>query len=187
MLRGEEPLGAASDLNVDEFLQSRWPAGLPPIPAGQGKPEWPSSMAPLTRGRHGLIWRRRTIEDTQAAATAQVIAAIAATGEPQQQGRFFVPIDLRRHQPDLRSTAWLSLAIDFDVTAGTGWEEGPAAQRLPSYMVPTATFVVEQIPTASPARWTCARCPIPSPNGCPPARPRRAEIRSGTRSRLRWR
>ncbi|HEV2634964.1 MAG TPA: non-ribosomal peptide synthetase [Actinocrinis sp.] len=133
VLRGEQPLGAPSTLNSDEFLRSVLPEGLPPIPGGQGKQEWPSVMAPLTRGRNGLIWRRRTLVGTQAAVTAKVIAAVAATlpasdaataaAAAPVKGRFFVPVDLRRHQPDLRSTGWLSLAVDIDVTPGTGWED----------------------------------------------------------------
>ena len=123
VLRGEEPLGATSAWNSDEFLQHLMPEGLPPIPRGQGRLEWPSPMAPLTRGRHGLIWRRRTVEGTQAAVTAKVIAAIASASPSQEKGRFIVPVDLRRHQPDLRSTGWLSLAFPIDVAAGTGWED----------------------------------------------------------------
>ncbi|QMU69823.1 non-ribosomal peptide synthetase [Streptacidiphilus sp. P02-A3a] len=127
VLRGEQPLGAPSAWNSDEFLRQLLPEGLPPIPRGQGKSEWPTLMAPLTSGRHGLIWRRRTIEGTQAAVTAKVIAAVAAATEPdslpEAKARFFVPVDLRRHQPDLRSTGWLSLAVDLDVAPGTGWEE----------------------------------------------------------------
>jgi amino acid adenylation domain-containing protein len=137
-LRGEEPLGAPSTWNSDEFLQNLMPDSLPPIPRGRGKLEWPSSMAPLTPGRHGLIWRRRTVEGTQAAVAAKVIAAIASASPPSasppsaslppaslppEKARFFVPVDLRRHQPDLRSTGWLSLAFDIDVAPGTGWED----------------------------------------------------------------
>jgi amino acid adenylation domain-containing protein len=122
-LRGEEPLGARSTDNCDEFLQNLLPDGLPPIRRGQGKLKWPSLMAPVTKGRPGLIWRRRTVEGTQAAVTAKVIAAIAAASPAPAKGRFFVPVDLRRHQPDLRSTGWLSLVLDLDITSGTGWEE----------------------------------------------------------------
>ena len=127
VLRGEEPLGAPSAWNSDEFLAQLLPDGLPPVPRGQGQSRWPTLMAPLTPGRNGLIWRRRTIEGTQAAVTAKVIAAIAAAASPgtlpDGKARFFVPVDLRRHQPDLRSTGWLSLAFDLDVAPGTGWEQ----------------------------------------------------------------
>ncbi|MBC3839615.1 hypothetical protein GXW82_03445 [Streptacidiphilus sp. 4-A2] len=118
VLRGEQPLGAPNAWNSDEFLRQVLPDGLPPVPGGQGGPGWPSTMAPLTRGRHGLIWRRRTVEGTQAAATAKVIAAVAAASaplEPGRKGKFFIPVDLRRHQPELRSTGWLSQAFDLDV------------------------------------------------------------------------
>jgi amino acid adenylation domain-containing protein len=122
-LRGEEPLGAPSTWNTDDFLRNLVPDGLPPTTHSQDKLKWRSSMAPLTRGRPGLIWRRRTVQGTRAAVTAKVIAAIAAAATPEAGGRFFVPVDLRRHQPDLRSTSWLSLALHLDVAPRTGWED----------------------------------------------------------------
>ena len=124
VLRGEEPLGAPSRLNSTEFLeQLDIPGGLPPALAAAGKLEWPSPLGRLPRGRHGIVWRRRTVDGGFPAATAKVIAAIAATYGPDGTGRFFVPVDLRRHAPDLRSTAWLSQALALDVSAGEGWEE----------------------------------------------------------------
>ncbi|MHC5905382.1 non-ribosomal peptide synthetase, partial [Streptomyces sp. S6] len=122
-LRGEEPLGAPSDWNIPDFLHHLMPEGPPPIAEGTNKPDWPSSMAPVVRGARALTWRRRTVVGNHASVTAKVIAAIAAlrpTGTPE---RFFVPVDLRRHQPDLRSTGWLSLSVDLDVASGTGWEQ----------------------------------------------------------------
>jgi len=122
-LRGEEPLGAPSDWNTAEFLNHLLPAGLPPIEHGLGKPVWASTMAPLTPGRHGMIWRRRTVMGNHAAITAKVVAAIASANPDVDKSRFFVPVDLRRHQPDLRTTGWLSLAVNLDIESGTGWEQ----------------------------------------------------------------
>ena len=163
VLRGEQPLGASSRLNSDEFLKELLPDGLPPIARGQGELAWPSSMAPITPGRHDLIWRRRTVEGTQSAVAAKVIAALAThaadathatqtdTAGPESagkaapdSGRFFVPVDLRRHQPGLRSTVFLSLALQLDVAPGTGWEEihrelltGLAERQEITYRTPT--------------------------------------------------
>ena len=122
-LRGEQPLGAPSTWNINEFLRDLAPVGLPPSAQGQSKPRWPSTMAPLVRGHRGLVWRRRTVQGTRAAVTARVIAAIASTTTCEAGGLFFVPVDLRRHQPELRSTSWLSLALNLDVAAGSGWED----------------------------------------------------------------
>ncbi|MBC3840676.1 hypothetical protein GXW82_11605 [Streptacidiphilus sp. 4-A2] len=52
-----------------------------------------------------------------------MIAAVAAMTPDQPMTRFFAPVDLRRHQPDLRTTGWLSLAVNLDVKPGTGWEQ----------------------------------------------------------------
>ncbi|MBO1417746.1 non-ribosomal peptide synthetase [Streptomyces sp. FH025] len=123
-LRGEEPQGATSTLNTGEFLQHLMPQGLPPIQRGVGKPEWTTPMAPAPRGqRYGHIWRRRTVDGIHAAVTAKVIAAVAAMTPDEPMSRFFVPVDLRRHQPDLRSTGWLSLSVNLNVEPGTGWEQ----------------------------------------------------------------
>ena len=122
-LRGEEPLGAPSDWNTADFLNHLLPAGLPPVEHGLGKPVWASPMAPLTPGKHGMIWRRRTVMGNHAAVTAKVVAAIASANPDADKSRFFVPVDLRRHQPDLRTTGWLSLAVNLDIESGTGWEQ----------------------------------------------------------------
>ena len=124
VLRGEQPLGAPAPLNSDEFLnQLDLPDGLPPIPEGVGKLEWPSPLGNLAKGRRGLMWRRRTVDGSHPATTAKVAAALAAKYGPQGKGQFFVPVDLRRHDPGIRSTAWLSQALVLDVGPGDGWEE----------------------------------------------------------------
>ncbi|MFI9650044.1 hypothetical protein ACIHAA_27640 [Streptomyces sp. NPDC052040] len=65
------------------------------------------------------LWRRRTIPGLHHALAARTIAAIAAlTGEPS---RFVVPVSLRRHRPELRSTANLTLPLYLDVPARTPW------------------------------------------------------------------
>ncbi len=122
VLRGEQPLGAPSTWNVDDLIDHLPADGLPLLPTPKDKPEWPSTMAPLTSRRNGLIWRRRSIDGVHAAATAKVIAAIAAA-HGDVATRFVVPVDLRRHVPSLRSTAWLSQGLVVPVAAGAGWED----------------------------------------------------------------
>ncbi|MFB7663126.1 non-ribosomal peptide synthetase [Kitasatospora sp. NPDC056138] len=121
-LRGEDPLGADSRLNDEELLRGLdRPGGLPPaLPAP--KMEWPSLLGRRSTGSAGLLWRRRTVDGRHPAATAKVAAALAqAYGSGR--GRFFVPVDLRRYRPDLRSTASLVRALRLDVGAGDGWQE----------------------------------------------------------------
>ncbi|MCE0536280.1 non-ribosomal peptide synthetase [Kineosporia rhizophila] len=122
VLRGEQPLGATSTWNVDELIDQLPTNGLPQLPTPKDKPEWPSLMAPLTGRRPGLIWRRRSIDGLHAAATAKVIAAIAAA-HGHAEGRFLIPVDLRRHLPALRSTAWLSQALVVPTAPGAGWQD----------------------------------------------------------------
>ncbi|MFK0266404.1 non-ribosomal peptide synthetase [Streptomyces angustmyceticus] len=124
VLRGQQPLGAPARLNSDEFLQRLdLPGGLPPIPQGVGKLEWPSPLGQLPRRGRGLVWRRRTVDGSHPAVTAKVTTALAAEYGPQGRGQFFVPVDLRRHDASIRSTAWLSQALVVDVRPGDGWEE----------------------------------------------------------------
>lgn len=122
VLRGQEPVGAASTLNSTQFLEALHPQGLPPIPPGAGALKWPSPLGRLPGGSRKVMWRNRTVDGTHPAATAKVAAALAAAYGPQGRGSFFVPVDLRRHAPDIRSTAWLSQAVILDVDSGDDWE-----------------------------------------------------------------
>ncbi|GHE14304.1 non-ribosomal peptide synthetase [Streptomyces alanosinicus] len=122
VLRGQEPLGAVSPLNSTAFLEGVCPDGLPPIPPLAGALNWPSPLGPVPAGIRKVVWRNRTVDGTHPAATAKVAAALAAAYGPEGRGRFFVPVDLRRHDPDIRSTAWLSQALILDVDSGEEWE-----------------------------------------------------------------
>ncbi|GHD91145.1 hypothetical protein GCM10010508_38990 [Streptomyces naganishii JCM 4654] len=118
-LRGEDPLGAPADTGSEELLRRLHPDGEPPRAAARDL-DFPSPLGPRPHEKAGLLWRRRSLDGTHLAATAKVVAALAAAHGP---GRFHVPVDLRRHLPGLRSTAALSHAVDLDVTEGEGWEE----------------------------------------------------------------
>lgn len=117
-LRGEDPMGAADD-GVEELLRRLHPDGEPPRATDRAL-SFRSPLGPRPREHGGLLWRRRTVDGTHLAATSKVAAAVAAAHGP---GRFHIPVDLRRHLPDLRSTAVLSHAVDLEVGAGDGWEQ----------------------------------------------------------------
>ncbi|WP_330342503.1 non-ribosomal peptide synthetase [Streptomyces sp. NBC_00557] len=122
-LRGEEPQGAPSPLNSLELMHDVRPQGLPPIPPAAAALTWPSPLGPVSPGARRAMWRTRTVSGRHPAATAKVAAALAAAYGPDGRGSFFVPVDLRRHSPGLRSTAWLSQALVLSVDSGESWEE----------------------------------------------------------------
>ncbi|MFE9425658.1 amino acid adenylation domain-containing protein [Kitasatospora sp. NPDC006697] len=122
-LRGEPLLGADCPLNDAEFT-----AGLerPPAQAAP-KLEWPPLLGARPRGSRGVLWRRRAVDGRHPAATAKLAAALART-RADGDARFFVPVDLRRHRPELRSTASLAWALQLPVGAGEDWPQ--VQQRL---------------------------------------------------------
>ncbi|TWG01469.1 non-ribosomal peptide synthetase [Kitasatospora viridis] len=135
VLRGEEPLGADSRLNDDELVRGLdRPGGLPPAQPNPGL-EWPPLLGRRSPGSSGVLWRRRTVDGRHPAATAKVAAALART-HGEGRGRFFVPVDLRRHRPELRSTASLARAVQLAVEPGDGWQQ--AQRRLLSLLAADA-------------------------------------------------
>ncbi len=61
-------------------------------------------------------WARRTLDGNHPGLVAKIAAAIGGS-------RYMVPVDLRRHDPDLDSTANLSLPIFLDGRPGDGWTD----------------------------------------------------------------
>jgi len=118
-LRGEEPVGAP-DPTTDEELVAQLgvdgePTRLAPSfrsPVGHGVP---------ARGEPAYLTRMRTVGSTPAAAVARIGASLA--GHADSTARFMIPVDLRRHDDDLRSTANLSLPLFLDVEPGQQWWE----------------------------------------------------------------
>ncbi|MEN3583992.1 hypothetical protein AAH978_07550 [Streptomyces sp. ZYX-F-203] len=111
VLRGQEPLGAPSETDDGHFRTAAGPVAavapprrLAPQPAllGTGPP-----------GRTPLWIRRRTAGHPPAV-TARV-AAVLSRHVAGDGGRLIVPVDLRRHDPSVRSSANLTaqLVVDF--------------------------------------------------------------------------
>ncbi len=120
VLRGEPPVGYRATVNHHELVERVAGHELPTAPVSPQ--EWPSLLGDPTPNLPHLLWRRRTIDGRHPAAVAKVAAALAATTE-SGSGRFFVPVDLRRHEPDLRSTAMLAHSLQVDVAAGEDWQQ----------------------------------------------------------------
>ncbi|QUQ63039.1 non-ribosomal peptide synthetase [Kutzneria sp. CA-103260] len=118
-LRGESPVGADDARNIDELVAEL------PVPDGEPEPLEPEpSLLPrpaeFTERRH--FWRRRTVPGNHPAAVAKVAAALTAFGGVEQ-GVFWVPVDLRRHVPGLRSTANLVRIVPLRTWWGESWEQ----------------------------------------------------------------
>ncbi|MEU6558700.1 peptide synthetase [Nocardia nova] len=91
----------------------------------------PAAMIPRFRAAtgHGRqdpgiprhLLRRRTIEATGPGAVARVSALLAE--HAGTASRIMVPVDLRRHDPELRSTANLALPLFLDIRPGQDWRQ----------------------------------------------------------------
>jgi acyl carrier protein len=144
-LRSETPLGAASPITDYELVDRLGAVGRrprtalgwrSPLAAADPAPvlrdlgvmaaETPSGAAITPRSTglgagQGTGRARRTIDGNHPGLVAKLAAAIAAaTG---RRSRFLVPVDLRRHDPHLRSTANLTLPVFLDTDAGEPWDE----------------------------------------------------------------
>ncbi|WP_225727543.1 MULTISPECIES: peptide synthetase [unclassified Nocardia] len=116
-LRGEEPIGATDPI-ADAELVSR--IGAP----GKPTPILPIYPAATGHGRQlpGMkrhLLRQRTIDFAGKSPLARVAAILAETAGATS--RFMIPVDLRRHDPQLRSTANLALPLFVDVAPGEDW------------------------------------------------------------------
>lgn len=116
-LRGEEPIPQPHPI-ADQELVPR-----------VGAPGKPTAMVPRYRSavgrgrqRRGVarhLLRHRSIDAAGPGALARVCALLAA--ETPGTSRIMMPVDLRRHDPELRSTANLALPLFLDVEPGRDW------------------------------------------------------------------
>ncbi|MFC9895712.1 peptide synthetase [Nocardia sp. NPDC127579] len=126
-----------------------------------GAPGRPTVMAPTYRTAvgHGRqepgaprhLLRRRTIHASGPGALARIAARLAERTDGPS--RIMMPVDLRRHDPALRSTANLALPLFLDLTPGTPWaavkeqiKSGLAARRELNQMAATR---LTQVPDAA--------------------------------------
>ncbi|MFR9795983.1 hypothetical protein ACL02U_08780 [Streptomyces sp. MS06] len=118
ILRGEEPLGAGAVVDDTHFRKAAGtvpraepPARLGGLPAILGR--GPAESTPL--------WNRRRVPAAPSAVTARVAAAVSrhlAT----DTGRLIVPVDLRRHDRAVRSTANLTSQLVLDLRRDDDWK-----------------------------------------------------------------
>ncbi|MGW6378394.1 non-ribosomal peptide synthetase [Rhodococcus sp. NPDC055112] len=117
LLRGERTVGARDAIADHSLVQSLGIDGKPTalIPTARS----PFGRARPAPGESDFLWRRRTVEGTSPAVVARIAELItAAVGG---KTRIMIPVDLRRHDKGLRSTANLALPLFLDATPGDGW------------------------------------------------------------------
>ncbi|GAB0103858.1 hypothetical protein JMUB6875_28320 [Nocardia sp. JMUB6875] len=119
VLRGEEPVGAPDPIADAELVRKVGAPGRPTLmlprfrsAVGHGRQE---------RGEHRHLLRTRTIHATGPGALMRVAALLAEEGGPLS--RIMIPVDIRRHDPTLRSTANLALPLFLDVRPGVDWQQ----------------------------------------------------------------
>ncbi|WP_330229931.1 peptide synthetase [Nocardia sp. NBC_00508] len=117
VLRGYPPLGAPDPIADAELVARIGAPGRPTLVL-------PTFKAATGRGRQNRtaarwLLRHRTINATGKGIVARVAAILAA--ESGAKSRFMIPVDLRRHDPALRSTANLALPLFLDVAPGESW------------------------------------------------------------------
>ena len=119
-LRGEELLGAPDPVAENSIVPELEPGVTPDAPPSL---ECHSILGPRTAGQaHRTFWRRRVVDGYHPGLLGKLAEALVPeTG--QDTARFSVPVNLRRHVPDVRTTASASQSISMEVEAGATWEE----------------------------------------------------------------
>ncbi|MFJ2838165.1 peptide synthetase [Nocardia sp. NPDC087230] len=116
-LRGQDPIPQLDPV-ADQELVDR--VGAPGKPAAM-VPRYRSATG-RGRQRRGVarhLLRHRRIDAAGPGALARVCALLAA--ETPGTSRIMMPVDLRRHDPALRSTANLALPLFLDIESGRDW------------------------------------------------------------------
>ncbi|MEU3771876.1 non-ribosomal peptide synthetase [Streptomyces sp. NPDC032472] len=103
--------GAGGGVNAVNARGHRRPAPFPgrPSPLGRGT----AGAAPQT------LWLRRTLPGRHPALTARLAQALADM--TRLDTRVMVPVDLRRHRPQLAATGNLTLPLFLDLRPGQDW------------------------------------------------------------------
>ncbi|MFD8596835.1 hypothetical protein ACFV1L_17705 [Kitasatospora sp. NPDC059646] len=116
-LRGEDTVGADSTVDDTHFRTAAAPVPAAPVPARvEGFP------AILGQGPADgtALWLRRSVAAAPSAVTARIGAAVSRllAGD---SGRLIIPVDLRRHDREVRSTANLTSQLVLDLHREDRW------------------------------------------------------------------
>ena len=121
-LRGE-PVEPALDTVTDTALMRR-------VGRTEGVTPLKAKVRPVLRTKRsfrqrGAVVRRRTLAGTYPALTARLAAAFN-TALDLPAGVFYIPVDMRRHDPSLRATGNLSVGFGIKLEPGSTWREAHA-------------------------------------------------------------
>ncbi|ALC29011.1 hypothetical protein [Streptomyces sp. CFMR 7] len=117
-LRGEEPVGCPDTVDDGHFRTMAGP--VPPAPAATRLTGLPAVVGRGPADERPL-WLRRRVAAVQSGVTARAAAALSrhlAT----DTGRLIVPVDLRRHDPTVRSTANLTSQLVLGLHRDDSWK-----------------------------------------------------------------
>lgn len=119
-LRGEELVGSASTVTDQHFLSKARRRPAPDAPwTSPGSPQ----PSPLGDGRGDAElpqWFHTRLNGEPAFMTARIVSLL---GTLCPGARILVPVDLRRHDPAISSTANLSAPLYMEASPGRGWKE----------------------------------------------------------------
>jgi len=113
ILRGEAPVGSDSTLNENILARS--------LSDRTRKQSLVNGVAPTGKAakyERGVAWRRMSFSGSPSKLLGKVAMALARSAWTYEAGPFrvYIPVDIRRRQPGLRSTGNLSIAILAEIT-----------------------------------------------------------------------
>ncbi|TDP96476.1 hypothetical protein EV186_104464 [Labedaea rhizosphaerae] len=117
VLRGTDPVGSPATVNDTHFLAA---AGKVAPVAGTGKIPTQPTMLGSGPASGRPLWVRRTVPAAPKGVTARIAAAVSGR-LPAECGHVLVPVDLRRHDRSIDSTANLTAQLLVPVERGGDW------------------------------------------------------------------
>ncbi|MBH0774788.1 peptide synthetase [Nocardia bovistercoris] len=117
VLRGHDPVGHPDPVADRELVRRLGAPGLPALMVPRFRSAVGAGRQRTGAPRHLL--RRRTVDATVSNPVAKISALLAA--RTAGTTRVMIPVDLRRHDPALRSTANLALPLFLDIPPGLDW------------------------------------------------------------------
>jgi hypothetical protein len=156
VLRGEQPLGAPDTTSDKDILRKEKYESEDDT--RRTRMEFRSLFEPHPTTTPRTLWRRRTVDGYHPALTATIATTIAELADVQTS-RFSIPVDLRRHRPDVRSNANMTNLLILDVERGQTWEE--SHERLMRMLAANRDLLSQIAPVSLKQPIPIMKLPIP--------------------------